>query len=489
MHHRIMHQESHIPNPLSLLLAPPAAAIDEYLRGHQTWVESVAGCPLADTIVFDFHLPFDHLVLTDIFSGLPVDARCVCYESALRPVIEKWEVPPQAPPRIELSLSRSRETGVAAGKFGWELSWRDTPIALWPKDCLHAIVFAMVPYQTHDHGSGPGSRSTLIVNRQEMPAVLRMMEAIVPPRRISVMAGRDIQIPPGGYNWDSMVLSAELDRFVRRDFDSFFQREDWFRQHNLPYRRGYMFYGPPGNGKTSAARIMASHPSVRAFGVNFRTRGENPYSPEQLSDLFEAAASQSPSVVILEDLDKAGAGDADELRQAVNGLLSCMDGLSTEDGVIVVATANNPEPLGAALVKRPGRFDRVAHFAPPAPNLRQRYLARLSVGRIDGTAAIEASAAMERFSYAQVRETYILAGQFAFDRGDDLIPADMVQAANHIRREGRRARVNGDGGGVGFSVAEDRSEVAIMAWGAQRASAKGDTKCFQDCETSREASS
>jgi ATP-dependent 26S proteasome regulatory subunit len=42
-----------------------------------------------------------------------------------------------------------------------------------------------------------------------------------------------------------------------------------------------------------------------------------------------------------------------------------MDGLASADGVIVVATANDPALLGSALVKRPGRFDRVALF--PAP--------------------------------------------------------------------------------------------------------------------------
>jgi ATP-dependent 26S proteasome regulatory subunit len=57
-----------------------------------------------------------------------------------------------------------------------------------------------------------------------------------------------------------------------------------------------------------------------------------------------------------------------------------MDGLSTEDGVIVVATANSLAPLSAVLVKRPGRFDRVAQFPIPTADLRQQYLAHLSVG-------------------------------------------------------------------------------------------------------------
>ena len=47
----------------------------------------------------------------------------------------------------------------------------------------------------------------------------------------------------GRYDWDAVVLDATTRRMVRTDFELFFQREEWFRQHNLPYRRGYLFWG------------------------------------------------------------------------------------------------------------------------------------------------------------------------------------------------------------------------------------------------------
>ena len=57
-----------------------------------------------------------------------------------------------------------------------------------------------------------------------------------------------------------------------------------------------------------------------------------------------------------------------------------------------LATANAPTSLGAALSKRPGRFDRAALFAAPTPELRQDYLGRLSAGRLDAPAAATAAA-------------------------------------------------------------------------------------------------
>jgi hypothetical protein len=47
----------------------------------------------------------------------------------------------------------------------------------------------------------------------------------------------------GRYDWDSVVLDATTRRLVRTDFELFFRREEWFQQHNLPYRRGYLLVG------------------------------------------------------------------------------------------------------------------------------------------------------------------------------------------------------------------------------------------------------
>jgi hypothetical protein len=64
---------------------------------------------------------------------------------------------------------------------------------------------------------------------------------------------------------------------------------------------------------------------------------------------------------------------------------------------------------------------------------------------------------MDRFSFAQVREAYILAGQSAFDRGDDVTPDDLVQAAQQMRGEGRRFGVKVNGCGVGFTDFEEEA--------------------------------
>ena len=165
---------------------------------------------------------------------------------------------------------------------------------------------------------------------------------------------------------------------LRKDFELFFERENWFRQYDLPFRRGYLFYGPPGNGKTTAIRIMASHPAVTAYSIDFYDeRADN----DAMNALFEAARRAAPSLVIFEDLDRVfGAGKNTErpVRISLQHFLNCLDGIGSQDGLIVVATTNHPDALDQAILRRPGRFDRVIPFRAPNEQLREQYFHRLS---------------------------------------------------------------------------------------------------------------
>src|SRR6266498_908069 len=130
---------------VQLLLATPDAAIQEFLARNQTWIEAVLGCRLSATVTFEFHLPFCDFVMDEIFQGIPIDNRCIPYNKLLRPFVTRWELPPDASPRIELNMSRKREGKVSDGAFGWDPHWRDTPIAVWLTECNHAIVSVSVP--------------------------------------------------------------------------------------------------------------------------------------------------------------------------------------------------------------------------------------------------------------------------------------------------------------------------------------------------------
>jgi len=216
-------------------------------------------------------------------------------------------------------------------------------------------------------------------------------------------------------------------RMVRTDFELFFQREEWFRQHNLPYRRGYLFWGSPGNGKSATLRVMASHPHIRAYALDLSDMEEK---SADVLHLFQRAAENTPALVILEDLDRAFPTEGKRTRErtvSFQTLLNCLDGIATQDGVIVVATANDPTCLDAAILKRPGRFDRVVQFRNPDADLRRQYYRRLSPILVGERFEI-AIGKTEGFSFAQLRETYILGSQSAFEHGREITVEDVIDA-------------------------------------------------------------
>ena len=76
-------------------------------------------------------------------------------------------------------------------------------------------------------------------------------------------------------------------------------------------------------------------------------------------------------IVLLEDVDTAGVGRRDsvdatqenESKSAVtlSGLLNVLDGVSSQEGRILIMTTNHIEHLDEALI-RPGRSDKKVHF-------------------------------------------------------------------------------------------------------------------------------
>jgi ATP-dependent 26S proteasome regulatory subunit len=129
-----------------------------------------------------------------------------------------------------------------------------------------------------------------------------------------------------------------------------------------------------------------------------------------LDALFEKALRHRPALVLLEDLDRAFPKTGETRSNiSIQQLLNCLDGVATGEGLIVVATANEPTILDPAILRRPGRFDRVVHFPNPTRDLRQEYFSRFDPNLSPGTLK-ELGTKSGGLSFAQLRETYIMAG-------------------------------------------------------------------------------
>jgi hypothetical protein len=152
---------------------------------------------------------------------------------------------------------------------------------------------------------------------------------------------------------ESVVLPAGHLDAVMGDLTRFLGSEARYLELCQPWHRGYLFHGPPGTGKTSTARAIASALGLDVYFIPLSDLETNATLNELVSGIPER------SVLLLEDVDVAHAAtERDDARQGLtlDGLLNVLDGVATPHGLVVVMTTNNRPSLDPALV-RPGRVD------------------------------------------------------------------------------------------------------------------------------------
>ncbi|KAI8803357.1 P-loop containing nucleoside triphosphate hydrolase protein [Cladochytrium replicatum] len=164
----------------------------------------------------------------------------------------------------------------------------------------------------------------------------------------------------------TVVLEKGLAESIIHDIKEFYESETWYADRGIPYRRGYLFYGHPGTGKTSLVTALAGELQLNIYVINL----SGLLSDEGLSQMMVSTSSKC--ILLLEDVDAALAstnraektpqnGARRELQVTLSGLLNALDGAAAQEGRIVVMTTNHIEKLDPALI-RPGRVDRKIFF-------------------------------------------------------------------------------------------------------------------------------
>jgi len=146
--------------------------------------------------------------------------------------------------------------------------------------------------------------------------------------------------------------------------------------------KGVLLVGPPGTGKTLLARAIAGEANVPFFSISGSDFVEMfvGVGASRVRDLFEQGKKNAPCIIFIDEIDAVGrhrgaglGGGHDEREQTLNALLVEMDGLESNEGVILIAATNRPDVLDPALL-RPGRFDRRVVVARPDVKGREEIL-------------------------------------------------------------------------------------------------------------------
>ena len=207
--------------------------------------------------------------------------------------------------------------------------------------------------------------------------------------------------------FDNVILRGSLKQEIQNDFAQFFASREVYEQHCIPWKRGVLFIGPPGNGKTHTLKALINQLDqpclyVKSFKTDYSTDQEN------MRWVFKRARLTTPCLLVLEDIDSM---IDDESRSF---FLNELDGFETNTGVVIIATTNHPNRLDPAILNRPSRFDRKYYFHQPAAAERRAYVRKWNEElqfalRLSETAVTEVVVETENFSFAYMKELFLSA--------------------------------------------------------------------------------
>ena len=174
-------------------------------------------------------------------------------------------------------------------------------------------------------------------------------------------------------SWDNVILHREQKEDLVDTITRFYDSRETYHKLGVPWKRGIIFYGPPGNGKTISIKAT--------MGTLYRRKnngGPIPtlyvksftsfFGPEfSVNAIFEKARKEAPCYLVFEDLDSMV---SDDVRSY---FLNAVDGLSENEGILMVGSTNHLDRLDPGIAKRPSRFDRKYLFDDPDESLRERY--------------------------------------------------------------------------------------------------------------------
>lgn len=208
-----------------------------------------------------------------------------------------------------------------------------------------------------------------------------------------------------GASFDNLILYGNLKQQIRSDLEQFFAMRQTYEEYGIPWKRGVLFVGPPGNGKTHTVKALINALNMPCLYVK-SFRADHSTEEDNIHAVFERARKSAPCILVLEDLDSL------LTPQNRSFFLNEQDGFAANIGIVTLATTNHPEKLDPAILDRPSRFDRKYPFNLPEQPERLAYITLWNETlkpslRISGEGAVKLSELTAGFSFAYLKELFL----------------------------------------------------------------------------------
>ncbi|RYO94904.1 hypothetical protein DL762_000338 [Monosporascus cannonballus] len=214
-------------------------------------------------------------------------------------------------------------------------------------------------------------------------------------------------------SWDDVVLEPAMKDGLIEDVEGFFDSEELYKEFQVPWKRGIILHGLPGNGKTVSIKALMSRLRKRDNSIpslyvkSFEDQCSGPqYAIKQV---FGRARKMAPCLLIFEDLDSL------VTEKTRSYFLNEVDGLESNDGILMIGSTNHLDKLDPAIRDRPSRFDRKYYYRLPAHAERAAY-ARYWKAKVDKSPRVDfpedacefIATITDGFSFAYLKELFIV---------------------------------------------------------------------------------
>lgn len=168
---------------------------------------------------------------------------------------------------------------------------------------------------------------------------------------------------------DLIEFKDSISTQILEEIETFWNSKAIFDQYGFLHKRGYLFHGQAGCGKSGLISIIIQKVIKRGGLVLIA----NCHPTVELTLMVKMIRQIEPHrhiVTIFEDID------ALIKEYGESQILSFLDGEAQTGDILNIATTNYPERLDKRIVSRPRRFDRRIEIFPPTDSMREEFFTK-----------------------------------------------------------------------------------------------------------------